>query len=137
MILPDPRRKGKPALAGHTVHADKCGIDQVVTARKHIGVEFAVTLVIGAVSLFADSVDFLEDASVNLLIVLALGWSSKARACLRMALAFILFIPGIATVWTAIDKFAAPALRPSRGHDRRRARVSAGRFRMRVAVRSD
>lgn len=34
----------------------------------YFGVEFAVALSIGSVSLFADSVDFLEDASVNLLI---------------------------------------------------------------------
>jgi len=29
------------------------------------GIEFAVAIVIGVVSLFADSVDFLEDTSVN------------------------------------------------------------------------
>jgi len=39
----------------------------------YFGIEFAVALAIGSVSLFADSVDFLEDASVNLLILLALG----------------------------------------------------------------
>lgn len=76
----------------------------------YFGIEFAVALAIGSVSLFADSVDFLEDASVNLLIFMALGWSVTARARLGMALAFILFIPGIATLWTAIGKFAAPAV---------------------------
>lgn len=34
----------------------------------YFGVEFAVALAIGSVSLFADSVDFLEDASLNFLI---------------------------------------------------------------------
>ncbi|MGH9429569.1 MAG: cation transporter, partial [Terriglobia bacterium] len=34
----------------------------------YFGVEFAVAVAIGSVSLFADSVDFLEDASVNFLI---------------------------------------------------------------------
>lgn len=53
----------------------------------YFGVEFAVALSIGSVSLFADSVDFLEDASVNLLIVLALAWSIKARARVGMVLA--------------------------------------------------
>ena len=38
----------------------------------YFGVEFAVALAIGSVSLFADSIDFLEDASVNLLIALAI-----------------------------------------------------------------
>ena len=31
----------------------------------YFGVEFAVARAIGSVSLFADSIDFLEDASVN------------------------------------------------------------------------
>jgi Co/Zn/Cd efflux system component len=39
----------------------------------YFGVEFAVALKIGSVSLFADSVDFLEDAAVNFLIAVALG----------------------------------------------------------------
>lgn len=42
-------------------------------------VEFAVALTFGSVALFADSIDFLDDASVNLLILLALGWRALAR----------------------------------------------------------
>jgi Co/Zn/Cd efflux system component len=42
----------------------------------YFGVEFAVAIAIGSVSLFADSIDFLEDASINLLIAIALGWSA-------------------------------------------------------------
>jgi len=42
----------------------------------YFGVEFAVAVAIGSVSLFADSIDFLEDTSVNLLIAVALGWSA-------------------------------------------------------------
>lgn len=72
------------------------------------GVEFAVALAIGSVSLFADSVDFLEDASVNLLIFVALAWSARARAKVGMVLAVILLVPGLATVWTAWDKFLDP-----------------------------
>jgi Co/Zn/Cd efflux system component len=67
-----------------------------------------VALTIGSVSLFADSVDFLEDASVNLLIAVALGWSATSRARLGMALAGILLVPGLATLWTAWDKFMSP-----------------------------
>lgn len=74
----------------------------------YFGVEFAVALVIGSVSLFADSVDFLEDASVNLLIVVALGWSARNRARVGMGLALLLLVPGIATLWTAWDKLAMP-----------------------------
>ena len=74
----------------------------------YFGVEFAVALAIGSVSLFADSVDFLEDASVNFLIANALGWSATSRARVGMALAGILFIPGLATLWTAWEKFLVP-----------------------------
>ncbi|MFN3634484.1 MAG: cation transporter [Rhizobium rhizophilum] len=74
----------------------------------YFGVEFAVALKIGSVSLFADSVDFLEDASVNLLILLALGWSLTSRARVGMALAFILLAPAIATFWTAYQSFVDP-----------------------------
>jgi Co/Zn/Cd efflux system component len=38
----------------------------------YFAVEFSVALAIGSVSLFADSIDFLEDASVNFLILMAL-----------------------------------------------------------------
>jgi Co/Zn/Cd efflux system component len=74
----------------------------------YFGVEFAVALAISSVSLFADSIDFLEDASVNFLIALALGWSATSRARVGMALAGILLIPGIATFWMAWEKFLAP-----------------------------
>jgi len=74
----------------------------------YFGVEFSVALAIGSVSLFADSVDFLEDASLNLLIATALGWTALNRARLGMALAGILLVPVLATLWTAWQKFAAP-----------------------------
>jgi len=74
----------------------------------YFGVEFAVALAIGSVSLFADSIDFLEDASVNLLIMLALGWSLRQRARLGMALVGILLVPGLATLWMAWQKFLHP-----------------------------
>jgi len=74
----------------------------------YFGIEFAVALAIGSVALFADSIDFLEDASVNLLILLALGWSAKRRGAVGIVLAGILLVPGIATVWTAWDKLLQP-----------------------------
>ena len=74
----------------------------------YFGIEFAVALSIGSVSLFADSVDFLEDASVNLLILAAIGWSAARRARVGMALAGILLVPGLATLWTAWEKFNIP-----------------------------
>lgn len=70
----------------------------------YFGIEFAVGLAIGSVSLFADSVDFLEDASVNFLIAFALGWDAQSRARLGMVLALILLAPAIAGLWTAWQK---------------------------------
>jgi len=74
----------------------------------YFGVEFSVALAIESVSLFADSVDFLEDASINLLILLAMGFTARMRARVGMALAGIILVPGLATLWMAWEKFWAP-----------------------------
>jgi Co/Zn/Cd efflux system component len=74
----------------------------------YFGIEFAVATAIGSVSLFADSIDFLEDTAVNLMIVVALGWSVRARGALGMALAGVLLVPAAATLWTAWHKLMAP-----------------------------
>lgn len=66
----------------------------------------AVALKIGSVSLFADSIDFLEDASVD---------SHSRRAGLGYATARqggnaargVFLVPGLATLWTAWSKFNA------------------------------
>ena len=74
----------------------------------YFGVEFGVALAIGSVSLFADSVDFLEDASVNLLIFTALTLTAPRRARVGMALAGILLLPALALVWALWSKFKHP-----------------------------
>jgi len=74
----------------------------------YFGVEFTVALNIGSVSLFADSIDFLEDTAVNLLILLAIGWSAYKRSLVGMLLAGILLAPGFATVWMAWQKLGSP-----------------------------
>jgi Co/Zn/Cd efflux system component len=74
----------------------------------YFGIEFAVALRIGSVSLFADSVDFLEDASVNLLILAALEWPAGRRAKLGFVLAGLLLAPALATLLTAWHKFHVP-----------------------------
>lgn len=68
-------------------------------------IEFVVARNIGSVSIFADSVDFLEDASVNLLILVAMGWSAVHRARVGMLLAALILIPGVSALWTAGQKF--------------------------------
>ena len=74
----------------------------------YFGVEFAVATAIGSVSLFADSVDFLEDAAVNLLVLVALGWTVRRRAMVGAGLGLLLLLPGIAAAWTAWEKFVEP-----------------------------
>lgn len=74
----------------------------------YFGVEFVVALAIGSVSLLADSVDFLEDTSVNILIFFALAWTARGRARGGMAMAFILLVPALAFLWTAWAKFMEP-----------------------------
>lgn len=74
------------------------------------GVEFAAALRIESVSLLADSIDFLEDASVNLLIALALGWTAAGRARIGFLLAALMLVPAGAVVWTLWEKLQAPTI---------------------------
>lgn len=81
----------------------------------YFGVEFIVAVNIGSVSLFADSIDFLEDASVNLLILLAIGWTLKARSRLGFLFGAIILVPSLAALWTAwlkFNSFVPPAAIP-------------------------
>jgi len=73
-------------------------------------VEFIAANNINSSSLFADSIDFLEDASINILIFLALGWSIKNKARLGKCLAMILVIPAIAFLYTIWQKFNMPSV---------------------------
>ena len=71
-------------------------------------VEFAVALTAGSVSLLADSVDFLEDVAVNLLIFTALGWPLARRAALGKAMALIILGPAAVAAWEAVQRFSGP-----------------------------
>lgn len=90
--LPDPRKNEALRSTVRTVAA---------LNLSYFGIEFAVALAIGSVALFADSVDFLEDGAVNLLILAGLGFSAARRAKLGMLLAAIILVPALATLWTA------------------------------------
>lgn len=71
-------------------------------------VEGAVALIINSASLMADSVDFLEDVAVNLLILLALTWSNRARAYAGKAMAIIICMPALAAAWQIFLKTQNP-----------------------------
>jgi len=76
----------------------------------YFGIEFAVALHIRSVSLFADSIDFLEDTSVNFLILLALSWDARKRGAVGTILAGLLLVPALATLWVAWQKFNLPVV---------------------------
>ncbi|MCX7685754.1 MAG: cation transporter [Acetobacteraceae bacterium] len=79
----------------------------------YFGVEAGLALAIGSVALFADSIDFLEDAAVNALIVVALGWSARKRAMVGALLGALILAPTVATAWTAWEKLLEPAAPPA------------------------
>ena len=71
-------------------------------------VELVVALAISSVSLLADSVDFFEDAAINLLIAVALGWSLLARARLGRLLAIVIVVPSVVALVQAVTKALEP-----------------------------
>jgi len=71
-------------------------------------IEFYFGKRFNSISLLSDSIDFLEDASVNILIALAIGWSLRKRQITSYFLAVILLVPGIAFIWNAIHQILSP-----------------------------
>jgi len=83
----------------------------LVVAALNLGyffVEVSVALAIGSVSLLADSVDFLEDTAINLLIALALGWPLRRRALAGHAMALVILVPAVVAGWQAVQKAFEP-----------------------------
>lgn len=71
-------------------------------------IEFTVALAAGSVSLLADSVDFLEDTAINLLIFIALGWPLAKRAAMGKLMAVVILGPAAVAAWQAIQRFSDP-----------------------------
>ena len=78
-------------------------------------VEFYYGHLFNSVALVGDSIDFLEDASVNILIALAIGWSLKKRQQTSYFLALLLLLPGIAFLWNAIHQLFTPEVPQGKG----------------------
>jgi Co/Zn/Cd efflux system component len=76
----------------------------------YFGVEFSVAQAIDSVALYADSIDFLEDAAVNFLILVALAWSAPRRSRVAVLLAALLLVPSALTLWSAWQKVVLPAV---------------------------
>lgn len=71
-------------------------------------VEFIAARAVMSVSLFADSIDFLEDTSLSLLVLLAATWSLQRRARVGHVLALLLLVPALTSLWVLIDKLMHP-----------------------------
>jgi len=68
-------------------------------------IEFYSAYRIGSASLFADSIDFLEDTAINALILFSVSWSLKNRLRLSMFLALLILIPGLTALWAIGQQF--------------------------------
>ena len=71
-------------------------------------VEFTMSRLIGSVSLAADSIDFVEDGLLNILIFFAVAWTLHRRARIGHALALIILVPAAATLVTVVLKVLDP-----------------------------
>lgn len=78
-------------------------------------VEFHFGRVYESVALISDSIDFLEDASVNILIALAISWTLRKREVVSKCLALLLLVPGVAFLWNAVHQIATPITPEGRG----------------------
>ena len=74
----------------------------------YFGVEFTFGRLYNSLALISDSIDFLEDASINILIVFALAWSLQKQKYVSYLLAMLLLVPGVAFLWNAIVKLLNP-----------------------------
>lgn len=66
--------------------------------------EGGVGLWIGSSALLADAVDFLEDAGIYSLAVVALAWLPRSRAQAGIAMSAGMFAVGLVAVWQIVDR---------------------------------
>ena len=71
-------------------------------------IELLAAVKISSVSLFADSIDFLEDTFVNLLILFSFLISSTLRPKLSKILAIVILLPGLTALWAAWEQIVSP-----------------------------
>jgi len=74
----------------------------------YFAIEFYFAQRFNSVALFSDSLDFLEDASVNILIFLSFSLAVICRARLSYILAFLLLLPGCSFLYNALQQISNP-----------------------------
>lgn len=67
-------------------------------------IEFIAALNIRSVSLLADSIDFIEDASINFLIFFAIFLTPIKRAKISILLSVIMLLPAITALWAIVQQ---------------------------------
>ena len=78
-------------------------------------IEFYFAHRFNSVALLSDSLDFLEDASVNILIFLAFSLSVIWRKRLSYIFALLLLLPGISFLFNALQQISNPEAPVGRG----------------------
>ena len=73
-------------------------------------IEFSAAVKINSVSLFADSIDFLEDTFVNLLIFFSYLITSTLRPKISKILVIIILLPGLTALWAAWEQVMRPSM---------------------------
>ena len=73
-------------------------------------IEFSAAVKINSVSLFADSIDFLEDTFVNLLIFFSYLMTSTLRPKISRILVIIILLPGLTALWAAWEQVMRPSM---------------------------
>jgi Co/Zn/Cd efflux system component len=101
---PDERPTAAPAVAPFR----RAVLVVALLNLAYFVVEFVIALLIGSVSLFADGVDFLEDAAINLLVFVAATWAPRARALVGRGLALVILVPAVAALVAALVKILHP-----------------------------
>lgn len=74
----------------------------------YFAIEFYFAQRFNSVALFSDSLDFLEDASVNILIFLSFSLAVIWRARLSYLFAFLLLLPGCSFLYNALQQISDP-----------------------------
>lgn len=105
-----PAAQGEPAARVPDVARSLRRTVLVVAALNlaYFAVELSVALAAGSVSLLADSVDFLEDTAINLLVAVALGFPLARRALLGKAMAVVILVPALFAAGQAVQRFDDP-----------------------------
>ena len=67
-------------------------------------VEGGVGLWIGSSALLADAMDFLEDAGIYSLAVVALAWLPRSRAKAGVVMSLAMFAVGVVAVWQIVER---------------------------------